>query len=70
MVGNATQHGSFENRQEKVSQRVAVGKISKRYPDEKFSFKRKCTKKFTKEYLDEIGVMKKWLSKQIKRLSL
>jgi HEPN domain-containing protein len=44
--------------------------LEARYPDEKFSFKRKCTKKFTKKYLDEIGVIKKWLSKQIKQSSL
>jgi len=44
--------------------------LEARYPDEKFSFKRKCTKEFTKKYLDEIGVMKKWLSKQIKQSSL
>jgi len=37
-----------------------------RYPDEKFSFKRKCTKKFTQKYLTEIEVMRKWLVKQIK----
>lgn len=37
-----------------------------RYPDEKFSFKRKCTKKFTRKYLTEIEVMRKWLVKQIK----
>lgn len=37
-----------------------------RYPDEKFSFKRTCTKKFTQKYLTEIEVMRKWLVKQIK----
>jgi len=37
-----------------------------RYPDEKFSFKRKCTKKFTRKYLTEVEVMRKWLVKQIK----
>jgi hypothetical protein len=37
-----------------------------RYPDEKFSFKRKSTKKFTQKYLTEIEVMRKWLVKQIK----
>jgi HEPN domain-containing protein len=37
-----------------------------RYPDEKFSFKRKCTKKFTQKYLTEIEVLRKWLVKQIK----
>jgi len=44
--------------------------LEARYPDEKFSFKKKCTKKFAKEYLDEIGVLKKWLGKQVKQLGL
>lgn len=43
--------------------------LEARYPDEKFSFKKKCTKKFTQKHLNEIGVMKKWLAKQIKQLS-
>ena len=37
-----------------------------RYPDEKFSCKRTCTKKFTQKYLNEIEVLRKWLVKQIK----
>ena len=44
--------------------------LEARYPDEKFSFKKKCTKKFTKEYLDQIEVMKKWLAKQAKQSDL
>ena len=44
--------------------------LETRYPDEKFSFKKKCTKKFTKEYLDQIEVMKKWLAKQAKQSDL
>jgi HEPN domain-containing protein len=40
--------------------------LEARYPDEKFSFKKKCTKKFTKKYLDQIGVLKKWLEKRVK----
>ena len=40
--------------------------LEARYPDEKFSFKKRCTKEFTKKYLDQIGVMKKWLAKQIR----
>ena len=44
--------------------------LEARYPDEKFSFKKKCTKKFAKKYLDEIGVLKKWLEKQVKQLGL
>jgi HEPN domain-containing protein len=40
--------------------------IEARYPDEKFSFKKKSTKKFTPKYLTDIEVMRKWLVKQIK----
>jgi HEPN domain-containing protein len=44
--------------------------LEARYPDEKFSFKKKCTKKFAKNYFDEIGVLKKWLEKRVKQLGL
>lgn len=36
-----------------------------RYPDEKFSFKKRCTKEFTEDYLAKIEEMKRWLLKQI-----
>ena len=39
--------------------------LEARYPDEKFSFKKKCTKKFTNKYLKQIGVLKKWLEKRV-----
>lgn len=39
--------------------------LEARYPDEKFSFHKKCTKKFTEKYLKEIEVLMKWLLKQI-----
>ena len=32
-----------------------------RYPDEKFSFKRKCTKEFAEKYLKEIAELKAWI---------
>ena len=35
-----------------------------RYPDEKFSFKRRCTKDFTEKYIIIIGETKKWLLQQ------
>ena len=41
--------------------------LETRYPDEKFSFKKKCTKSFTKKYLKNIGALKKWLAKQIRQ---
>lgn len=36
-----------------------------RYPDEKFSFKKKCTKDFAERYLKKIEEIKKWLLKQM-----
>ncbi|MGR3302916.1 MAG: HEPN domain-containing protein [Candidatus Scalindua sp.] len=36
-----------------------------RYPDEKFSFKKKCTKSFTEMYLSKIKEMKEWLTQKI-----
>lgn len=38
--------------------------LEARYPDEKFSFKKKCTQSFTEKYLKKIGALKKWLAKQ------
>ena len=32
--------------------------LEARYPDEKFSFKRRCTKDFARKYLRKIGAMK------------
>jgi HEPN domain-containing protein len=39
--------------------------LEARYPDEKFSFKKKCTKHFTENYLKKIEVLRKWLLKLI-----
>lgn len=36
-----------------------------RYPDEKFSFKKRCTKDFTEKYLIKIKEMREWLLQQI-----
>jgi HEPN domain-containing protein len=36
-----------------------------RYPDEKFSFKKRCTKDFTEKYLSDIQGIREWLLKQI-----
>ncbi len=36
-----------------------------RYPDEKFSFKKRCTKDFTEGYLAKIKEMKEWLAQKI-----
>ncbi len=40
--------------------------LEARYPDEKFSFKKKCTENFTKGYLKKIEEMNKWLQRKIK----
>lgn len=40
--------------------------LEARYPDEKFSFKKKCTKEFTKVYLHKIEEMQKWLLQKVK----
>lgn len=39
--------------------------IEARYPDYKFSFHKKCTRKFTTETFNEIKAFYKWLLKQI-----
>ena len=41
--------------------------LEARYPDEKFSFKRRCTKDFTRKYLKKIGAIKKWLANRIRQ---
>ena len=50
----------------RILETVTDFNLEARYPDEKFLFKRKCTKKFIRDYLNELEVMKKWLVKQIK----
>jgi HEPN domain-containing protein len=37
--------------------------LEARYPDEKFAFKKRCTKSFTENYLKKIEGMRKWLLK-------
>jgi len=39
--------------------------IEARYPDEKFSFRRRCTKEFTKDCLDRMEEARKWLLRKI-----
>lgn len=41
--------------------------LEARYPDEKFAFKKKCTKSFTEKYLRKIEGMRKWLLKLIQQ---
>lgn len=39
--------------------------LEARYPDEKFSFHKKCTREFTETYLNKITEIKEWLVQQI-----
>jgi HEPN domain-containing protein len=39
--------------------------LEARYPDEKFSFRNKCTRSFTEESLGKIMEFRSWLLKQI-----
>jgi HEPN domain-containing protein len=41
--------------------------LEARYPDEKFSFKKRCTEEFTKKYLRKINEMRRWLVKEIQQ---
>ena len=40
--------------------------LEARYPDEKFSFQRKCTREFTENYLKRIEEIREWLLMQIR----
>ena len=40
--------------------------IEARYPDEKFSFRKKCTRNFTERYFVKIKELREWLLHQIK----
>jgi len=39
--------------------------LEARYPDEKFSFKKKCTRDFAEKYLKEIEEIRRWLLQMI-----
>ena len=41
--------------------------VEARYPDEKFSFKRKCTREFTHEHMARVGEVRQWLLEQIQK---
>ncbi|WP_045214180.1 HEPN domain-containing protein [Desulfonatronovibrio magnus] len=40
--------------------------LEARYPDEKFSFHKKCSREFTINYLNKIEEMKSWLMQKMK----
>jgi HEPN domain-containing protein len=44
---------------------ITDSNLEARYPDEKFSFKRKCTREFTETYLHKIEEIRRWLLQKI-----
>ena len=51
--------------QQELLETVTDFNLEARYPDEKFSFKKRCTREFTIHYLDCIKEMKAWLAKKL-----
>lgn len=51
--------------QQELLEIVTDFNLEARYPDEKFSFKKRCTRDFAFHYLDSIKEMKEWLMKKI-----
>ena len=51
--------------QQELFETVTDFNLEARYPDEKFSFKKRCTKDFTWHNLERIREMKQWLQKKI-----
>lgn len=47
--------------QQSLLEAVTDFNMEARYPDEKFSFKKKCTRGFTQKYMTEIAGLKTWL---------
>lgn len=52
-------------KQQELLETVTDFNLEARYPDEKFSFKKRCTREFTLHYLECIKEMKEWLMKKI-----
>jgi hypothetical protein len=51
--------------QQELLETVTDFNLEARYPDEKFSFKKRCTREFTLHYLGCIKEMKAWLAKKL-----
>lgn len=51
--------------QQELLETVTDFNLEALYPDEKFSFKKRCTREFTLHYLASIKEMKEWLMKKI-----
>jgi len=46
---------------------ITAFNINARYDDFKMSFKEKCTKEFTDEWIKKIKLLRKWIKEQIKK---
>jgi hypothetical protein len=51
--------------QQELLETVTDFNLEARYPDEKFSFKKRCTRELTMHYLHCIREMKEWLAKKM-----
>lgn len=56
---------SLTDEQLELLEAVTDFNLEVRYPDEKFSFYKRCNKEFTRQYLVRIEEMKKWLLQKI-----
>lgn len=52
---------SLTNEQLELLETVTDFNLEARYPDEKFTFYKRCNKDFTQQHLNRIEEMKKWL---------
>jgi len=56
---------SLSSEQLELLEIVTDFNLEARYPDEKFSFYKKCTQEFTHQYLQQIEEMRRWLLQQM-----
>ncbi|MFP4445649.1 MAG: HEPN domain-containing protein [Desulfosudaceae bacterium] len=56
---------TLSEEQTEILETVTDFHLEARYPDEKFSFQKKCTKTFTLRHLNQIEEMKQWLQKKL-----
>lgn len=56
---------ALTSEQQELLETVTDFNLEARYPDEKFSFKKRCTREFALHYLDCIREMKAWIAKKI-----
>lgn len=55
---------AFSEVQADLLEAVTDFNLEARYPDEKFTFRKRCTRKFTESYLKKIEELRRWLRKQ------